>query len=105
MKIRYYKKIAPKGIFEWFDIASDPSPLNAFNISQAQGLKRLHVSDNEGNIKVGVDAFILIWSYLIYWKPIAFIISLPLIKQIANIVYDRFADYRFKKLKHCQLAK
>ena len=104
-EIRYYKRIAKKGIFEWFDIASDPAPLKVYNISQSQALRRLHAIDDVGNLRVGVDAFILIWSNLFYWKPLALIISIPLLKVIAKMIYNKFADYRFRKLKHCQISK
>jgi hypothetical protein len=30
---------------------------------------------------------------------------LPIIHQIAAMVYNRFADYRFTKLAHCQIAQ
>jgi len=32
------------------------------------------------------------------------IVNLPLLKPLAAFTYDRFADYRFSRLTHCQLA-
>ena len=68
-EIRYYQKIAPKGVFEWQDIAHDAAPLKALNISQADALRLLHASDKTGKMHIGVDAFILIWNELsVGWR-------------------------------------
>jgi len=103
-EINYYRKIAPSGIFDWQDITESADDLNKEGISLAEGLKLLHAKDNNGKMHVGVDAFILIWQQLRHWRILAILISLPLIKQVANITYRVFASWRFKKLAHCQLA-
>ena len=103
-EINYYRKIAPSSIFDWQDITESVDDLNKEGISLAEGLKLLHAKDNNDNMHVGVDAFILIWRQLKRWRILAILVSLPLIKQIANLVYKAFARWRFKKLAHCQLA-
>ena len=103
-EITYYKRIAPEGLFHWSDIAHDPSVLQPLNISQADALRRLHGVDEEGRLHVGVDAFVLIWRKLSYWRALGFIVSLPLIRQIAGWAYNTFAEYRFMRLDHCQIA-
>ena len=103
-EINYYRKIAPSGIFDWQDITESADDLNKEGISLSEGLKLLHAKDNNDNMHVGVDAFILIWKQLRYWRVLAILVSLPLIKQIANLLYKAFARWRFKKLAHCQLA-
>ena len=65
-EINYYKKIAPKNIFEWHDIASNPKKLKEIQVSQYDALMYLHATDQKSNLKVGVDAFILIWENLKY---------------------------------------
>ena len=54
---------------------------------------------------VGVDAFIIIWNNLSYWKILGILVSLPLIKQIVNLAYRVFANWRFNRLEHCITAK
>ena len=103
-EIEYYKRVAPPGGFLWQDIANDPTSLTDLNVSQADALRRLHARDAAGTVYVGVAAFIAIWQGLNYWKYLALIFKLPLLKAIASVVYDRFADYRFSRLTHCQLA-
>ncbi len=103
-EINYYKRIAPKNTFEWHDIASNPEKLNELNVSQYDALMYLHAIDQKSNLKIGVDAFILIWSNLKHWKILSIFVRTPIIYSIANITYKLFANYRFKKLSHCQTA-
>ena len=103
-EINHYRKIAPSNIFNWQDITESADELNKEGISLSEGLKLLHAKDEEGLVHVGVDAFILIWKQLKRWRVLAFLVGLPIIRQIANIAYRVFANWRFKKLAHCQLA-
>jgi len=103
-EIDYYRRIAPKNIFKWSDIASDPSLLSHYDVSQADALRLLHVLDHNGKWFVGVDAFLVIWKQLKYWRFLAVIVSFPGIKQTASTLYKTFAKYRFSRLKHCQIA-
>ena len=104
-EIRYYQTITPQGRFIWHDIAHDPAPLAAFDISQEAALRRLHAHDAHGRLHVGVDAFALIWHHLPRWRVAAFLIRLPVVYQIASFAYRRFADYRFTQLPHCAIYR
>jgi predicted DCC family thiol-disulfide oxidoreductase YuxK len=103
-EIEYYKRVAPADRFVWLDIATDPASLADLDISQADALRRLHARDASGVVYVGVAAFIAIWQGLNYWRYLAMIVNLPFLKPLAAFTYDRFADYRFSRLTHCQLA-
>merc|ERR1719189_2026989 len=104
-EINHYKKIAPNGIFDWQDVTEvSPKRLKSEGLTLADGLRLLHAKDKNGDLKIGVDAFILIWSQLNRWHILAKIISLPGIRHIAGIAYTFFANKRFEKLEHCQLA-
>ena len=103
-EIEYYKRVAPPDRFLWQDIANDPSSLADLDVSQADALRRLHARDAAGTVYVGVTAFIAIWQCLNYWRYLALIFKIPLLKALASFVYDRFADYRFSRLTHCQIA-
>ena len=87
-EIAYYQRIAPSGIFVWLDIATDASPLAAHQISQADALRYLHVRDAAGNWHIGAAAFLVIWQQLRYWRFLAVLVGLPIIRQIAAMVYD-----------------
>ena len=73
-------------------------------MSYTQGLKLLHSVDTNGKVHIGVDSFILIWNQLQNWRILAKIVGLPPIRNIVDLVYRKFAQIRFDKLEHCQLA-
>ena len=58
----------------------------------------LHATDHKSNLKIGVDAFILIWAQLKYWKFLSILLKTPVVYSIAKITYKLFANYRFKRL-------
>jgi predicted DCC family thiol-disulfide oxidoreductase YuxK len=103
-EINHYRKIAPAGIFDWQDVTKSADELKKEGISLHKGLKILHAKDNNGDMHVGVDAFILIWKQLKRWHVLAILFGFPIIRQIANGIYRIFASWRFKRLAHCQLA-
>ena len=103
-EINYYKNIVQADRFLWLDIAKDPTPLKQLRISQEDGLRRLHGLDEAGRLHIGVDAFILIWSELKYWRLLGMFVGLPGIRQLAQLAYNCFADYRFSRLAHCKIA-
>ena len=103
-EINYYKKIAPKNTFEWYDIATNQKYLKHIKVSQYDALMYLHVLDKQSNLKIGVDAFISIWSQLKFWNLLSILIKVPLIYSLTKLMYKVFARYRFKKLAHCQIA-
>ena len=103
-EINYYKRIGPKNIFEWHDIATNPKILREINVSQYDALMYLHATDQKSNLKIGVDAFILIWAQLKYWKILSILVKTPVVYSTAKIMYKLFANYRFKRLTHCQMA-
>ena len=104
-EINYYRKIAPQGVFDWQDITACSDSLEKQGVCLAEGLKLLHAKDGNGQMQVGVDAFILIWRQLKRWKVLAMLVALPIIKPMAHFSYQLFANWRFKRLTHCQLAE
>ena len=102
-EIAYYQRIAPSGIFVWMDIATDPSPLAAYQISQADALRYLHVRDAAGNWHIGAAAFGNLAAAALL--AVSGVSGQFAIHQIAAMVYHRFADYRFARLAHCQIAQ
>ncbi|MBA2484240.1 MAG: DUF393 domain-containing protein [Nitrosomonas sp.] len=103
-EINHYRKIAPDGIFDWQDITKSDDGLKKVGIALSEGLKLLHARDDSKKLHVGLDAFILIWKQLKLWRFLATLVSLPIIRQMADLAYRSFANWRFKRLEHCQLA-
>jgi predicted DCC family thiol-disulfide oxidoreductase YuxK len=103
-EINFYRKHALRGSFKWLGIGSSAKELSFENIKIVDALMYLHAKDCEGSLHVGVDAFILIWSQLSYFKYLSYFISLPFIYQLTAFFYAKFAKYRFNNLDHCQVA-
>ena len=104
-EIKYYKSITDKSLFRWLDIATNPKYLSSIKVSQKDALLYLHATDENNNLFIGVDAFLLIWKNIKYWRILYFLISLPILKQTSVFIYKKFANYRFSKLSHCQFSQ
>ena len=103
-EISYYRKIADDGQFIWSDIAHDAMPLSLLGVSQMAALRRLHATDSNGTLHIGVCAFILIWKQLPTWRLLAILVGIPVLRHIAAMFYNVFADYRFARLEHCKIS-
>lgn len=103
-EINHYREIAPKGLFEWHDVTESLGMLEPLGISLPTALKRLHAMDDKGNLHIGVNAFILIWKAIPTWKLLGHLLALPGIKHLAEMAYSGFADWKFKRTRHCQIA-
>lgn len=97
-EINHYIKIAPDGVFVWVDISRDETSLKSLGYSREAGLKELHVLAQNGQMRIGVDAFIVIWSELKNWRILAKIARIPLIKKVLTFIYQYFARCRFNRL-------
>lgn len=104
-EIRHYKRIAPEGVFDWQDITHTPDSFTQKGYTLAEGLKALHAEDESGRMHIGVAAFILIWRHLPRWRWLARFASLPGIRHMGGFAYDRFANWRFKRLTHCKMSE
>lgn len=103
-EIRYYQGIANPDDFDWVDVTENEERLDALGVSLPEALKALHATDADGRLHVGVDAFVLIWKQLPRWRTLAFLVSLPIIHSLATFLYKHFANWRFQRLTHCQIA-
>lgn len=101
-EINFYRKISPANKFEWVDVTR--VEFKKYNLNLVDMLKRLHVIHNK-KIYIGLDAFIEIWSELKYFKLLAFVASLPLVRSLLSWCYEKFANYRFNQLNHCQILE
>ena len=82
------------------------SPLDFVDISisapdgflQEDMLKRLHAKLPNGDIIIGVPAFITLWRQVPGFKGLAVLINLPLVKLVAIFIYDKIlAPSLFKR--------
>ena len=93
-EIKFYKKFGIKNI-EWIGIHKKKSPLT--KETKERLLKKLHVIDDNNKMKVGVDAFIALWEKHGYFRYLALLVNIFLIKKLMTILYDIFAKYRYNR--------
>jgi len=63
-------------------------------------LKRLHLRKSDGEWLVGLDANVYAWSLTPYGILFKILRIWP-IRSIADVIYNRWANQRFKKRYHC----
>lgn len=92
---RQRKKMRECGV-SWKDIHTDDNACREIGAEREFVRERLHAVDENGVIRVGVDAFEMIWrrSPTGRWK--ATLVSLPILKQISTILYNRFARILYR---------
>ncbi|HKL06810.1 MAG TPA: DUF393 domain-containing protein [Roseovarius sp.] len=61
--------------------------LDRYGINADIAARRLHVL-HQGQLFVGVDAFIVLWRQLPRFRFLAWVVALPGLKQIAAVIYD-----------------
>ena len=89
-EINFYKrKIEPKDA-HWEAISN----INEEKIDKGKALEKLHVSDSNGNLFVGTDAFIEIWARVPQLNKIAKVMKMPIFKIFLEICYEIFLILR-----------
>lgn len=57
------------------------------NMNQTTLLRQFHVRDRDGNMKIGLDGFILLWTQLPRFRILAKVCALPGIHLLGQTVY------------------
>jgi len=80
----------------WKDVHTDDNACHEIGAEREFVRERLHVVSENGEIKVGVEAFQVIWqrSPSDRWK--ARLLSLPVVKQISTVLYNAFARILYR---------
>lgn len=81
---------------QWKDVNSDVQARSEIPAELEFVRERLHAIDEDGNLKVGIDAFEVIWRHSPneQWK--ATLIALPIIKPISALAYNLFAKLLYR---------
>ena len=83
---------ARTGIIAFRDINLEPDALARFGAGLEDVRRRLHAVDADGRLHVGADCAIAIWQLRPGDAWLARLVGLSLIRPVARIAYDRFAD-------------
>ncbi len=61
--------------------------LGRYGVDKDTAARRLHVL-HDGQVHSGIDAFLVLWRRMPRYRPLATIVGLPVIRQLAGAVYD-----------------
>ncbi|KGJ90628.1 thiol-disulfide oxidoreductase DCC family protein [Thalassotalea sp. ND16A] len=92
---RFYEKLAGKGgeQVQWFDITDQDAHLVALGIEPLKALTELHLQLADGSILSELDAYIVLMKRVLMLKPLAYFISLPIIRPyLARLYHQRVAQ-------------
>lgn len=82
---------------EWFDITGQDKELKHLGIDPKLALTELHIRDADGRILSELDAYIVLMSRVPRLKPIAWLISRPLIRPLCASLYHSMVIRRLKR--------
>jgi predicted DCC family thiol-disulfide oxidoreductase YuxK len=77
------------------DINETPDALAAYGASLDDVRRRLHATDEAGNLIVGADVAIAVWGATPGEGWLATLFGNPLVLPVTRFFYDRFADLLF----------
>lgn len=95
IEINTMKKMDKYNSIRWVDISKEKEVLRKAGITYKQAMDRIHVEDENGNVKTGVCAFLTVWNHLPYYRRMVPIIKrVPFLLPAMKLVYGLFARYR-----------
>jgi len=94
-EIAYYKWLDHDRRVEWVDIDSEPARLDAHGVPLEAALAKIHGLDKQGQLVVGVPAFLAVWEVLPYWSLLPPLVrSAPFVMPLVDAAYAWWAKRR-----------
>ena len=81
----------------WVDITGQDEHLRQIGIDPLKALLELHVKDQNHKVLSEIDAYILLINRVPRLKPLAWLISLPIVKPLLSKVYHWMVVRRLKR--------
>jgi len=81
---------------EWFDISGRDEYLKSLSIDPQQALFELHLQLQDGSIVSELDAYIVLMGRVWLLKPVAWLLSLPILRPWLAKLYHRSVEQRLK---------
>jgi predicted DCC family thiol-disulfide oxidoreductase YuxK len=94
--INNQKNKMPSCQIDWKDVHTQPGIYKEVSSNLELVRERLHAVDEKGEVKVGMDAFVVIWRNSPHERWKATLISFPVLRQISNFLYNVFAWFLYK---------
>lgn len=99
-EISHYMGLDRDCLIVWIDITEQDFVLKSYGISLQQAMAELHAVTDDRVVVKGIDAFLLIWNNLRFYSFLAKLVICLRLNKPLNMVYARFARWRFKKRCH-----
>jgi predicted DCC family thiol-disulfide oxidoreductase YuxK len=80
------------GAIDWTDMTSAPDALKADGLTLDHVRSHIYARDASGKLHRGADALAALWSATPRRRWLGRLISLPLVRPLARMSYDWFAD-------------
>jgi predicted DCC family thiol-disulfide oxidoreductase YuxK len=80
------------GTIEFRDINLEPEALAKYSASLADVRRRLHATDEAGQLLVGADVAIAVWRLTPGEGWLAALFGNPVVRPLTRLLYNRFAD-------------
>jgi predicted DCC family thiol-disulfide oxidoreductase YuxK len=93
MEISHYSRICPE-VFELMDISQPDFNPKVYGFEFKDVNENMHILTENGEVKIGVDAFAYVWSKIPKYSIAGKIIKMPLVYQAAKVGYWVFAKNR-----------
>lgn len=95
---RFYERLAGQGgqQVKWLDITGQDEYLKALGIDPLKALSELHIQFEDGRILFELDAYIALMSRIWLLKPLAYLVSLPVIRPYLAKLYHQSVQKRLK---------
>ncbi|WP_081878922.1 thiol-disulfide oxidoreductase DCC family protein, partial [Photobacterium sanctipauli] len=90
----FERKLGPQHHVCWYDITGKEAYLKSLGIDPYLAIKELHVMAEDGHIYKELDAYILLFKQVWYFRPLAWVISIPFIKTRLSRWYRKMVDQR-----------
>src|SRR5262249_48879092 len=86
----HYKAVACRSgaALEVRNISDAPNDLKPYGIAEADLRRRLHIADTDGRVVTGLEALIVVWSRLPYYRWLARLVRLPGAHQVMDALYE-----------------
>jgi predicted DCC family thiol-disulfide oxidoreductase YuxK len=81
----------------WFDITGKEDALREMGIDPHKALQELHIKDENQNIISEIDAYIILMRKVPVLKPLAWFISLPVIRPMLSKIYHWQVNRRLRR--------
>jgi predicted DCC family thiol-disulfide oxidoreductase YuxK len=95
---RFYERLAGQGgqQVKWLDITGQDEYLKGLGIDPLKALSELHIQLEDGIILFELDAYIVLMNRICLLKPLAYLISLPVIRPYLAKLYHQRVQKRLK---------